>query len=747
MSSFSLAATYRNTGVLTVTGDLSLSIFPKNTSQAVVTGDIVGNIYFRNTGAATISGVMGSISSGPFAGSAGRVVSGNFYASQRNSIVFSGTVSTANFSGTLYLKNTGQISASGDAGLPYLFRSQFLTTVPAPITNPYAAEIGGNWVTTDAESKLFTLLSRLRGGGQNTPVWGDEKLVSAGFARAQGRCYAALITLEDAYSDIAVGFNTANNTADPRTNGYGWVVENGNLEVIYPSVKVVLDAGGKAVHSMQYYLVIALQSTGAYVLLSTFANDTNAQMLDQIGIPQYPAARLLWVDQLDSTATLYPYLSFYDLGAGSAYPNGQAVEDVRLIDSLDSSYNVFNGLSYGYDQFTDPDGTLLSAHTANKGGNYSFENSGTWEINTNQARLKTASGGYDLAYLGSVTQSDGCYQWRFTIPGTLPVFGFGIRHASNTNYIRITNLGVNNLQIGKVVSNVYTAFLAAGFTWTLGQTYTLTLFVKGNKYLPLIDGVVIGGGWTTDAGNNFLTAGGFGIVQVGVTNRVLFDSMAFYPSTPTLPLELQQGAIPSVLAGGATLGQDSFTGVNGTHLNVHVAEAGGAWTERVGSWTINASNQATVSLAAGTNFATQSLGTSNIECSLDVITPGVLPTPRALAGIVFRFVDINNWMMARIFKDVSQPGADEIELHECIGGVDAVVHKSLLGTYFTTSQTTNLKVQAKNDLVQVFYAGFPIISYYTQAGSPLGTNHGLYRQGSPTADDGCVFDNWLAKQL
>lgn len=114
MSSFSLAATYRNTGVWTVTGDLSLSIFPKNTSYAVVTGDITGNIYFRNTGAATLSGTMANVASGPFANYGGAAVALSLYRNQKGIVTFSGTIGSNVLSGTGTLSGKGIASISGD---------------------------------------------------------------------------------------------------------------------------------------------------------------------------------------------------------------------------------------------------------------------------------------------------------------------------------------------------------------------------------------------------------------------------------------------------------------------------------------------------------------------------------------------------------------------------------------------------------------------------------------------------------
>ena len=205
---------------------------------------------------------------------------------------------------------------------------------------------------------------------------------------------------------------------------------------------------------------------------------------------------------------------------------------------------------------------------------------------------------------------------------------------------------------------------------------------------------------------------------------------------------------PVIFTAGSTLGSDTFTDTNGTRLQAHTPTAGGAWTEHQGTWTIQ-SNRATVSAAAGVNQATQDASSANVECSVDVITPATFTTTTLRAGIVVRRTDANNEIHARLFKDATQPGADEIELLEYIAGVGGVVHKVNLGSYFATSTTYALKVQVAadpnggDDLLHVWLDGKPRISYKLSA-TNAGTRHGLHRD---SIDDGAVFDNWVCKAV
>jgi hypothetical protein len=125
--------------------------------------------------------------------------------------------------------------------------------------------------------------------------------------------------------------------------------------------------------------VVVLNDQGAWVLLSTWG--TVPALLhgsnDPIGIPAYPQARLLYVDSNGTAATLYPYVSA--LGTITSYPNGHAVEDVRMPD-LPAPYNVADGIAASADRFTRADSNV------SMGGSWTAV-VGTWGIASNQGRL------------------------------------------------------------------------------------------------------------------------------------------------------------------------------------------------------------------------------------------------------------------------------------------------------------------------------------------------------------------------
>jgi hypothetical protein len=605
---------------------------------------------------------------------------------------------------------------------------------------------------------LKTLAGALRGGSQtSSPVWGSSKILwtdnlGNGFARVPGRTFCALVTLEDFGSDVALGWDTATNTGDPRTVGHGWVNENGKLEAIAPGAKITFDSGTRNVRSAQYLIGVTLGDLGAVVWLSSFgtddANAPAAGFTDQVGIPAYPSARVLWVNYADTTTPLYPYLSFLDSGnGGTTYPNGQCVQDARVVDPV--SWSAVDALTATVDRFTRADSTT-SLGTSTSGIAWATD-AGTWGISSNQAYIQTASG-FTRAYLANALPSggDGIVSIFITAPNPATVgFGIMVRRQDSSNFLRLWNNSTNSIVLQTWVAGAFNATIGStAFTWTAGQTYHWLLVMKGNKYRLWIDGVDVWGAWQTDSNNRFLTSRDVGLYSNNSAGNgtTRWDNLAIYPNTFTLPPEIQAGACPVVYVTGATLASDTFTDTDATALTSHSAEAGGAWTNILGTWTVQ-SNRASCAAASGSNMITQSLGTANAECSVDIITPASFPTTTVRAGICVRYVDSSNYLFVRLYKD---SGTSEIEINETVAGSGLISHKVDLSAAAVAVNTTyTLKVQISADpnggadLMHVLLDGKLRLSYKLRAPN-AGTRFGLYRENT---DDGCVFDNWSAKAL
>src|SRR5205814_7112043 len=138
--------------------------------------------------------------------------------------------------------------------------------------------------------------------------------------------------------------------------------------------------------------------------------------------------------------------SFY--GRPDNYPNGHAIEDVRVIDLTSSpAWSSYNGLAVAHDEFDRADNNL-SLGTATSGANWTVDN-GTWGITNNQAKIQATTAGFAVAWIPA--QSDGIFQSDITYPASgTPFWGLIIRRESPGNYIRITNDGADAIKIQSV---------------------------------------------------------------------------------------------------------------------------------------------------------------------------------------------------------------------------------------------------------------------------------------------------------
>jgi hypothetical protein len=483
-----------------------------------------------------------------------------------------------------------------------------------------------------------------------------------------------------------------------------------------------------------------LNDVGAYILISSLAAYTGIGSTDPVGIPKYPLARLLWSDYAGATTPLYPYVSYYQ---SLGYPNGNSVEDMRVVDV--TIWTTADFLAVMADRFT-------RADSATDPGTGWTAVAGTWGISSGQAYVAAdeAAGNLDYMFRDGVN-ADGLFTFRVKLPSAGASMCYCIlRAAAGVKFISVTiNLGTSTLKIEVWDGGPNPAheLASTAYTWVNGTTYDITVGAYGNKYAVWVNSV-LKIAWTADAGSHFLTATGVGygvrgrnVIATWADHR--FDNIAAYPHTITIPSELAAGKVPDVLVGGATLASDTFADTNGVRLFSHTPTLGGSWTEHLGVWTIQG-NKASLVPVIGQNFVTQNLGITDAELTVDCITPGSFTTDYITSGFVMRYVDPYNYLTTRLTMSPAQVGQDEIELHECINNVDTVVKKVNLANYYAVGTTYAFKVQCKDDLIQVFLDGKPFLSYYIAISSPLGTRFGLTQTLN---DDGTMFDNWVAKAL
>lgn len=637
----------------------------------------------------------------------------------------------------------------------WVFRDRFSADLdPGSVDGTTAAPGLGLRSAVDLESKIFTSGGRLRGGGQDTPVWGESKVVwtrpdGTGWSRKAGRTLAALILFEDTIidADVCFGWATAVDVADPRVDGHGL------LQGTAGAIKVVLPGSTLALHGtnqrnlrpMQYLIGVTLNDIGALVWISTFGLQTGIQMT-ALDIPQFPMARLLWVEYSDQTATLFPSIAYYakiDWPVGG-YPNGNSVEDLRVVDPR--AWADPDALAGFSDRFAREDSVVGL-------GNGWVAVNGVWGLTSGRAYLvsgRPPSGYYGAIHTTGLADGDGIYQWFVTMPDSAtPFFGLLYRYQDPSNFYRIANKGLQNIYLQKFVGGVESQVSAYTNPWTPGQTYRISVIIEGGRHRLYVDNTLKfeASGHTELAE---VAAMGFQIYDDGTAGRIgtaghKFDQVAAFPGTFTLPAEIRRGKIPDILTGGEVVAQDSFTDDDAISLTAHAAESGGAWLTDTTDWTIQ-SNQASPELPLeGFTSCVQDLGTVDAECQVEITVP--VGADDFFYGIVGRYEDADNWLSARLCMANYSPGAHEVELVYTLAGASNVRHKVNLGNYLAGGSTYTLKAQFKNDLVQVFLDGTPVLSYYTIDEDPCGTMFGLGTDYLGRTDPGGLFDNWIAREL
>lgn len=523
----------------------------------------------------------------------------------------------------------------------------------------------------------------------------------------------------------------------------GWILvpEIGQLRALRPDGVVILGADTQNIRPGQYLVTVVLQSAGYYVLLSSFGNEFGLNDNSLIGIPAYPSARVVWADQTATTANLYPTLQFRN---SLGYPGGTVVEDLRVIDAEEVAYTTDNGLAIITDRFTRADSNV------SLGGSWTAD-AGTWGIASNQGKLITPSG-FSRAYL--TAQADCIVQCTITTPSDLTsaAWGLMLRRVNSGNFLRLWNNFTTTLTLqywtaGGFGGTIY----SSSFTWATNTSYTFTVYMKGNQYHILVNGVAFTSDWTADAGSNHISGTGMGLYGATGANQATYDNFSVYPHTVTLPAVLGNDAVPRVVSGDTIIGRDTFTDTNGTNLVTHTAEVGGAWTVHNGTFEIQSNKTSITAFTSTLARATQNLGVSDVEAQVAIATPSAWNAEgRLRTGLVMRFIDTNNYVQIRLFRDVGQPSADEIEVIQFVGGAGGIVHKVQLGPMYALSTVYMLKAQAIGNLLMVFLdkgdgnGSRPCMAFYMDAALAGATRFGIY---SDDVDSGAVFDNWSAKAL
>jgi len=218
------------------------------------------------------------------------------YASHEGLFVEEGTtnkITNPSFDHATY--NTNWTAATG-----YELQDEFTTARSAGSVNgtnaedEYGTSTGKTRTVTDAENKMSIASGALTvAGGKTSPAVGDPGIWWPSIARAAGRTLFADITPTlSSGKETAIGWDTAT-SGWPGAHGLDFASTNLNL---YDNTTTV-NTLGTTVSGTNYQVAMVLRSTGAYYYIKggTYTNWT-----------------LMWISNLNSTATLYPTIGNYN---------------------------------------------------------------------------------------------------------------------------------------------------------------------------------------------------------------------------------------------------------------------------------------------------------------------------------------------------------------------------------------------------------------------------------------------------
>jgi len=178
---------------------------------------------------------------------------------------------------------------------------------------------------------------------------------------------------------------------------------------------------------------------------------------------------------------------------------------------------------------------------------------------------------------------------------------------------------------------------------------------------------------------------------------------------------------------------DTFTDANGTSLDAHVKEVGGAWTEQVGDWDIQGNKANPSGVDGQVDRATMDAAESDVLLRV-TCNVGQSVTSDKL-GLILRWSDVNNYW----FVWLEEIG-DFLRLHEVNGGVTTLrAHVAA-----TVNQNTAYDVVAIMDGQDftAFLDGGNRVAYGSAALNETETEMGLRSKQSGAITNNNQFDNF-----
>lgn len=384
------------------------------------------------------------------------------------------------------------------------------------------------------------------------------------------------------------------------------------------------------------------------------------------------------------------------------------------------------------DDFSDPDGTLLTAHTASGGGSWTrsaLASNNTIAPTIAAGRIYGENAATASLYYHSIVPSSPDYDVEADVimraDNNLSVMGVVGRAVAgaNTYYSAVYSTAANNWQLtGIQTGTVLFTTVQVGQILTVDQPYHVMLRLRGATISMYVNGVLL-----ASVENATLAAAGVaGIRTSGAASA-------------TTGVHLDNWAVTPVLLGRPPFPSDTFTDTDAKTLETHVASDGGTWTKSSGSGAGSATIDA--NRVHNTNDATLHIYRHSyvppitdyrVEVDLVMLSDNDL----SYAGIGARISSTANTLYSFVYRC----DANLWRLEAIVNGASTAIIGSV-GQVLTVGQTYRIALDVRGSTVTAFVDGVQIASG-TDTAIPAAGFAGIRLFNAAAAGVGAHLDNW-----
>jgi hypothetical protein len=404
---------------------------------------------------------------------------------------------------------SGMNAMGGTVPVPYDLNDEFITADDAPVASPRTCEPGPGALTlVETDGTWAVSGGNLDFTAQSTPAWGDQGFYGDAVARVAGRMFMTVLNPSATNKEMWFGWSVNQRvTSDFPADGAamaGFHSTSTPLRLRNDDKYITLSTVNYST-STDYNVAIILRSAGSFIYMKGGA---------------YTDWSLLYVEDTDSTATLYPVVSVKN--------HSGSFDDFR-IPSL-----PYIPTPLAYDTFTrDDSDSLGSTETTGPDGQGCVarawtESNGDWDIISNKAQnVGSAPGGASWVLSTDVTDSDmfvECVQQSTSASGDM---GIVWRYTDNDNLWAA---------LGSVASNTWILYERTTGTWNNRTSGTPTLSATTDYNLKASVAGNVHNVWLDDANHltytsvSHITATKAGIRSGLANNKV--DSFTSWPINP-----------------------------------------------------------------------------------------------------------------------------------------------------------------------------------------------------------------------